>query len=249
MGNRYVKTIFFFLFLFLLNDIFAQQQNLLTVNKQVVVGKNIETNKDIIANEYLFKDNIYEYHIDSSSKQVNVLLRDVINDGKKYGDEGTMLVLGLHEPTIKWATGYNVKGSNLWLLDNEIVERKKNTTLVYDLKTGDEKYSCSTHLIYINKNKNIGIGYKYYQYDYYYNILQCINLTTGKKIWETDIKSFCPSGNISMLNDSTLLADVNGLHTMNINTGKGWSYECITKAKDTKGNALVATSTFLLLVY
>src|SRR5690606_1196566 len=70
------------------------------------------------------------------------------------------------------------------------------------------------------------------------NMLEGIDLITGKPIWQREISREYSWNDVFYLNDSILLIAAAGLHTLNIFDGTGWDYNTITGKKDYTASAI-----------
>jgi hypothetical protein len=62
-------------------------------------------------------------------------------------------------------------------------------------------------------------------------------LKSGNVIWKRDLNREYGWNDIFYTNDSTMIVVAAGLHSININSGKGWDYNTITGKKDYTGTA------------
>ncbi|KAA3651840.1 MAG: hypothetical protein DWP98_02375 [Bacteroidetes bacterium] len=95
-------------------------------------------------------------------------------------------------------------------------------------ENGKNKYKMDHNIYIIDSTKQIGMGYKIDEFPSNINRLEGIDLASGTKIWERNINRDYGWNDSYSLNDSTYLIISSGLHTVNPNTGKGWSYDAKT---------------------
>ena len=219
-----------FLFFFTLPTFSQSNQQIQT--KEIVVGKNYETNKDIQAKEIIFSERIDNYYLDTISDFLTVQLRGLTRNGKYLKNSGNVILYDLAANKIKWDKEIMYQQSGIEQFDNVIIQSFNNKSYCIDNENGNSKWEIKNRINYIDPLLKIGIGYKYYFSSGSSDILEGIDLDRGKSLWKREIIRNYGWNNIFHLTDSVLLIAASGLHTINLKTGIGWDYNAVTGKND-----------------
>ncbi len=201
-------------------------------SKEIVVGKNYETNEDILATEYNFSERIDNYYIDTISDFLTVQLRGLTRNGKYLKNSGDVILYDLSANKIKWTKEIMYQQGGIEQFDNVIIETFNNKSYCIDNENGESKWEVKNRINYVDPVLKIGIGYKYYFSSGTSDILEGIDLDKGKSLWKREIKREHGWNNIFYLTDSVLLVAASGLHAINLKTGTGWDYNAVTGKND-----------------
>ena len=208
-------------------------QSIMT-SSATVVGKNLITNKEIKATKYEFRDRVYKSRLDTTSHTLTLQLRGIKNNGKYYNNTGELAVLDLRSKEIKWSKEINYRTTEIEQYEGVLFLNKGlGATTRIELTTGDNQWSSKVVVFATVPNLNIALGYKYNSFLQELSTnLSCIDLKTGKVLWERSIDRSYGWNGIENLNDTALIIKSSGLHQVNIKTGKGWDYDAKTGLKN-----------------
>ncbi len=228
-----------FLFFFALPTFSQSNQQIQT--KEIVAGKNYETNKDILAKEFVFSERIDNYYLDTISDFLTVQLRGLTRNGKYLKNSGYVILYDLAANKIKWDKEIMYQQSGIEQFNNVIIQSFNNKSYCVDNENGNTKWEIKNRINYVDPFLKIGIGYKYYFSSGSSDILEGIDLDRGKSLWKREIIRNYGWNNIFHLTDSVLLIAASGLHTINLKTGTGWDYNAVT-GKNDYTSAVVGTA-------
>ncbi|MDR2927947.1 MAG: hypothetical protein LBV41_07095 [Cytophagaceae bacterium] len=197
------------------------------------VGKNIATQEDIKAKEYIFPERIYDVHIDTVSQSIVVQLLGLRSNGLQLKNRGELLVYDMVGEKVKWSKKIAYQNSRIYSFGSTVIHKKtgiNNKINSLDIETGKKQWKAVNSLSLINHDTQTGIGYK--QPGGYSNTVEGINLQTGKTLWQREINREYGWDDVFQLNDSVWMIVAAGLHTVNDHDGSGWTHHAITGKKD-----------------
>lgn len=195
-----------------------------------VVGKNLITNKDIIAKEYTFSKLVYKYYIDISTKSIVIQTRNYDDYLEKYKKKGDLFYFSLDNMNTKWSKKIDYSKYTIFTSDNVILLNNIDKTILLNLENGKEQWITNNNMVF--NNTELGFGYKTSSYYIDDNALTGINLKTGKNIWNREFYTKEGIDNIVQITDSIVIILAEGIHYLNINNGKGWNIPATITAKD-----------------
>jgi len=198
---------------------------------EINIGKNFKTNTDIIANEYVFSDNIFSWNIDDSAKLLTLQLRGTSKKGNDLNDTGNMQLFDFGTNYIKWNKKLDYTTTNIDQYDNMFLKTTDGKSSRLNNENGENLWQAKNTIYYVNTIQKIGVGYKYSDTDFT-NTLEGIDLNTGNSMWKRVVRRDYGLNDISLLNDSVILVAANGLHAVNLKNGTGWNYDAATGKKD-----------------
>lgn len=211
---------------------FFAQSNVVSLNREKIIGKNLKTNVDIKAREFIFSERIYNSYIDTISNLLTVQLRGTSKNGKWLNNTGNIILYNLTDNTEKWSKKINYQQSSLEQFNNVIIQTNLDKSYCLNIENGTNQWEAKNSIIYVDPLNKIGFGYKVKTFSTNTNKLEGIDLTSGKPIWEREINREYSWNDIYRLNDSIVLVAAAGLHSINLKNGNGWDYNAITGKKD-----------------
>jgi outer membrane protein assembly factor BamB len=223
--------------LFTSNQGYCQKKIAVQIEKRNA-GKNLFSGKTIEAKEYVFPERIHDFQIDTINKQLTIQLRGISNNGKWLKNKGHVVRYDTKENEVLWSKKIAFQVANIEQYGGVTIHSEAGKSYCLNNLTGERLWEVKNSLIFANPEKKIGIGYKLSASKGRENILQGINLTNGQSIWERAISREYGWNDVFYINDSTLLIEAAGLHTLNINDGTGWDYSAITGKKDYTASAV-----------
>ncbi len=196
------------------------------------IGKNVLTQQNLNAKEFLFPENIHKLYIDSVSGYATVQLRKLNKKGKVSSLTGTVLVYDPSKDEVRWLKKIDYSSGSIYQKSNILVQYKGNKRFRLNIENGAEIWETKNELYYYNIPKNIVIGYKDNGLVGNNHTLIGMNLDNSNTIWERELNREYGWNKIIKMSDSTLIITTGGLHFLNISNGQGWDYHTITGKKD-----------------
>lgn len=197
-----------------------------------VVGKNLKTNKDIIAKEYTFSNYIYKYYIDTISNSISIQTRELNKTKERFKNEGNIYVCNLDSLILKWFNEVDYSKSVISYYNDLILHKSIKNTASLNKETGKNQWVIENNIFYKNAKSKIGFGYNINPYSGNTQVLEGVDLNNGKPKWYRKIEKNYGINKIYDINDTTVLIVADGLHLLNLKNGKGWDYMAVTGSKD-----------------
>ena len=218
-------------FILIIISVFAQTE-IKVLFCDTVVGKNLKTNSDIRASKYVFPERIDETSLDTASNLITVQLRGITRNEKYLTKNGDILLYDLVNKNVKWSKKLNYYEEKIHQQGDMIIRTEGNTSYCMNYENGEDKWKIQNRIYIVDAKHKIGIGYKTKGFGSNY-ILQGINLNSGEVLWNKTLSNEYNWDQIHIYklegvlqwNDSVPIAIINGLHAMNVKTGKGWDYD------------------------
>ena len=210
------------------------QSELSIQDGEKIIGKNLKTNKDILAKELLFPERIDHFQVDSTSGFLTVQLRGTSKNGKWLNNTGTIVLYDLFSKKAKWTKKINYGQSSLKQFGSLIIQTINGKSFCLNNDNGDVEWEVKNLISYVERDRKLGIGYQSNTLSGNTNSLEGIDLSNGNSRWKRLINREYGWNDIFHLNDSVLIVAAAGLHAINLSDGTGWDYNTITGAKDYK---------------
>jgi outer membrane protein assembly factor BamB len=226
------KIILILAVIFLASPQAFTQKEMTVLSNSMNIGKNLVTGEPVLANEYTLSERIHDFQIDTLNKYMTIQLRGLSKNGKWLDNMGYVVRYDLEEKKVLWYKHIAYENSNIEQYGGVTLYTTGPISYCLNNETGEQIWKVENSLIIADPFKKIGIGYKVQAYEGLENMLEGIDLTTGKPIWQREISREYSWNDVFYLNDSTLLISASGLHTVNIYDGTGWDYYTVTGKKD-----------------
>jgi hypothetical protein len=224
----------------------AQKKQINVDYREVKIGHNSLTNRDILANEYLFPDNIYNYKKDSINNTLALQIRSISKNGKWLSDEGDFVLYDIANNQVKWNKHIYYNNETIHKYDNFLIHTKGNKSYNLDPENGNELWKTKNKIFYADAIQKVGFGYFNTMNEKRINFLTGTNLSNGEWLWYRYINREYGWNEIFQLNDSVIMIVAAGLHTVNLKTGEGWDYDTVTGKKNySRTNAVNAAGVVL----
>lgn len=228
--------VFILIFIVSLQGLAQKELNIVTSSKEV--GKNLQTGRTIIANEFTFPERIHDFQIDTVGNYLTVHLRGVSKNGKWLNSKGHVVRYDTEENRVLWSEKISFQSASIEQYGGITLHTTGGKSYCLDNETAEQLWEVKNTLIFADPIDKIGIGYKLQAAQNKQNTLEGIDLTTGRPMWQREISREYSWNDVLYLNDSTLLIAAAGLHTVNIFDGRGWHYHTITGKKDYTASAV-----------
>jgi hypothetical protein len=187
--------------------------------------------------EYVFPDRIHDVFLDTTTGLVTVQLRGLSKNQKWLNNTGKIVQYDVKNQKVLWHKNIAYQTSGLQQFSKTIIYTVANRSYCLDVYSGRELWEVRNNIYVVDPAENIGIGYKFKSMTGYSNELEGIDLKTGIIIWKRNVNREYGWNDVFYINDSTLIVVAAGLHSINIKTGKGWSYNAVSGKKDYTGTA------------
>lgn len=210
-------------FLMSLVKSFAQEE--VTI-EDVYIGKNDQFQEAIIGKGYSFSERVDDFRIDTTDNTFSIYLRDKAN-GEWLNMQGKFLMYDLDNQKVKWSKKINYDKGGIFDTYGFWFYTKSLKSYALDPDTGTELWEVRSSIYYANRKIGVGLGYNN-NFLEDKEILRGINLKTGDYLWERSIDRDYGWNQIATVKDSTVLIVANGLHLINLKSGKGWDFKAKT---------------------
>lgn len=199
-----------------------------------VRGKNFITKTNIIATEHIFPIDIDGITVDSTTNYTTLILRKPQKAWEYSRDDSCRIVVyDFNNKSVKWSKDFLYSQSKFFQYSGKTIEKTKNKSYNLNSENGTENWIIKEPIFYVDATRKIGYSTQKGNTKGSIQSIHGIDLTTGAKIWEREID--LPNGisDIIPLNDTTLMLQGSGLHTLNAHDGKGWDYKAKTQNNNT----------------
>ena len=222
-----MKNLFFHI-LFLISIISSGQKNDFKINiKKSALGISLPDTNKILGEKYIFPENIYKVHIDTLNNLLTVQLRKL--KGKNWlANNGYVLQYSLDKKKLLWNQKIYYKTTKLLQKGDLMIFNKLDKSYRRESKTSKILWVTDCSVFHIDYRNKIGIGYKTKDSKVVSDKLKGIDLNSGKIAWTRNISNRYGWDDFFYLNDSTIIIVSEGLHSLNLKTGKGWDYNTVT---------------------
>lgn len=228
------RLLSFSFFWFMISTVWAQSEPQI-LSSTNVIGKHLLTNKDVIAKEIVFPEDIYDTFIDTVNNYLTVKLRSKNKNGKSFKSKGDFILIDLYDKKIKWSKRINYQMGGIAQFASFLTQSIAGSSYSLNYATGEKQWEIRNAFYHIEPYQMIGLGYKLNSLNGSSDMLEGIDLTDGHRMWRREINREYSWNEAFHLNDSTLLVAAAGLHTLNLKNGSGWDYNTKTGAKDYTG--------------
>ncbi|WP_276134782.1 PQQ-binding-like beta-propeller repeat protein [Polluticoccus soli] len=193
------------------------------------VGKNLVTNQPIRGKEIYFGERIHHTEIDTQQQLMTVQLRGTSANGKWMDNTGDHILYDLKQKRGKWRKNIVYETAFIENFGKYILEIKEDRTHRLNPEDGKPLWSTKNRVYFADPELEIGIGYKFsFWSGGQTDKLEGINLKTGEDIWSRRVGGEYNWNDLLYMDDSTVLIVADGLHTLNLKTGRGWDYNTTT---------------------
>lgn len=210
----------------------GSKRQIQVIAKEQIVGKNLLNNTSITGFEYVFPERIDRSFLDVSNGFLTVQLKGLTKNGKYVKSTGDIVQYDLAQQNVLWTKKITFQTGKMAHFGSNIFETVANKNFYVDTKTGKDRWEVKNNIFFVDKSDKIGLGYKSNAAFANVNQLEGIELASGKALWKRKLNNDYGWNDAFYTNDSTIIAVNSGLHSINLNTGKGWDYEAITGKND-----------------
>lgn len=201
--------------------------------KKKIVGKNLISQKEIVATEYTFPNRIDTIIINNTDSAVTLVFRDFYKHKAppSLKNKGIVALYNLNKKNTQWTNEIQLKKTQLIQIKDLLLFSSKKGTFINKILDGKTIWHSITPLIFGDYTQNIGMSFASDLTGVHANTLLGKNLSSGKIIWQREMQQAQGWKNITYINDSTLIVTAEGLYSINIKNGTGWNYKTPTSQK------------------
>lgn len=231
------KTLFVIIAILLATSINAQQaqSDFFTVN-DTIIGKFINGD-DVVAKCYKPQLSIYKWDWNKEIDGLFLQLRETNKRKTSFKKEGVIAMIDLNDMSVKWNKEVNYDRVDIDDRDNNLFYTEKKKSFCLDPETGNSLWENKFDYYYFYPPLNIGVGYPKRGDT---NMAFAINLSNGEALWTKEIDRTLGWNDVYMLTDSVMLIAANGVTSVNLATGEGWTYDA--RENKTKVGEMIAVN-------
>lgn len=189
-----------------------------------IVGSDMVRGSSLYSTVYTFPDQVDHFYLDRTHRIMQVITRGADLDMYRYSAKGQLTAFDLKEKKPMWNKKVRYANNAVYNVDGIFVQTPGFRTKGFDISTGKKKWKTHHDLYFIDEHSRIGVGYDTQGSRQNQGKLQGVDLDTGAHLWTRHLQHSFGWDDLYQLNDSVYLIQAEGLHTLNIHTGEGWSY-------------------------
>ena len=219
------RLIFLFVFMSVLADLFAQFDNYKLSNYEPI-GRNLMTNRDIMAYKHTFGDKIYRTLFDTINNTALVYVPVGKESALRQWRDICVSCFDLDTQKVKWSKTLNPNRQKIQKAGRNLLMYNGNRLYILDSQTGEEK-------IDVGRKVQVAMYHSMEDWCICYNIrrgekrikakdFRCFDMNTGEVLWHRDLDLTYETEVSFNLDDSIFLFVGNGIHSVNKTDGTGW---------------------------
>lgn len=116
-----MKRIFFGIMVMITLSGICQENNILVICNEKIVGKNLQDSSVINGFEYVFPERIYRTYFDTTSGLLTIQLRGVNSNGTRYKNSGYIVLYDLKYQKVLWSKKVSYKSTDVQQTDSSNV--------------------------------------------------------------------------------------------------------------------------------
>jgi outer membrane protein assembly factor BamB len=222
------KVLLLFLLLHPIASTFSQSKIRPTFN-DLEIGTDFRTNTPLRGRELGFGMPVYRIHPLPDQSAFAVMLRQKNPNREMWTMKGEVMVFDPASGQAKWQRKFKYAQSQ-WLLEgNVILQQRGNKLDRLNPENGLPLWKSKG--IAFKIFPEFGRALCYNLQDGGFNLMQGVDLETGKSVWNRQIPGLYGWENLEMLDDETALIKSSGLHTVKIADGLGWDVHRVSHAE------------------
>lgn len=198
-----------------------------------VVGRNLLTNRDIVAYKEDFKETVHHVSFDTLSNMALVRLWDLGDkNSRKHADYNCVMIFyDLVDHEVKWRKNINLLDDELSKVGRYLFYEEDKTLYLLEHSTGEAKFKIGKRIRPFFYSSDEGWLICATQRALAWNIkdFRKVDLNTNQVLWNRKLTPRADLKVLAKTNDSTLLFVGEGIHAVDINNGSGWDYDLVTE--------------------
>ena len=219
------RLVFLFVCVLPFANIFAQFNNYRLDNYEPV-GRNLMTNRDIMAYKHTFGDEIYRTLFDTINNTALVAVPIGKTSALKQWRDVYVSCFDLDTHKVRWSKTLNPNRQKIQKAGRNMLMYDGNRLYILDSQTGEKK-------IDVGRKVQVAMYHSKEDWCMCYNIrrgekrikakdFRCFDMNTGEVLWHRDLDLTYETEASFNLDDSIFLFVGNGVHSVNKTDGTGW---------------------------
>ncbi len=206
--------------------LFSQSE--ITVNTSVQqVGKRLDQDGTIDARVHIFPEIITSLQVDSISNVAGVRLLEAPNALNDEEETDIHVQYDLSRQAVKWSKP--IFNPSRQYIENWLgipFEHRGNRSFKLSDVDGQQIQKMKSDFVFADANRMLALGYHPNPVQFEdRNHLVAYDISTGEEVWDRYLYQGVGWNEAYYISDTTLLISSQGVHTLNITNGRGWSYQ------------------------
>lgn len=214
----------------ILSTLSAHSQDMDRISVAVDDGlfaKNHRNHMAIHGQRFVFSEPVFRFAPDSIAETILVQLRGKTKDDR-YNSTGYVMQYRPGMPHALWATKINYSGEDIFYVKDVLLHEDHRGTKRLVPLNGKQHWWAKNSVIAVDEELEVIIGYPRNASGKSAHLLTGYDLRNGTMRWKRTIDRSEGWSDMKYLNDSTILISASGLHTIDLNTGRGWDFRMET---------------------
>ncbi len=190
--------------------------------KRTPFGMTFPFGHPILGTEYKFEDEIENVSIDTLDRIAFVYLKT------QKKSKGKLVLFDYADGKVRWSITYDKAKESFLIYEKALfkIEEARAITSCIDIESGKVKWTNNYYPLFVSQHNNVVLCYEVRTFiSGSSRALHGINLQTGESVYWNNVLYNNGWYDSQMLNDSTLIIASDGLHSINLKSGKGWHYD------------------------
>lgn len=213
------------------NLLFAQKDKPVFSVTHETIGRNELLDADIVAKRYKFLQRVFTSDVNEELGVATIQLRDTLKKNGRYRDFGQVLVFDLNGDRVLWDKFINYSMDRVRTFGQFLIQDTKGMSEVYYTLAGNKVREVFGRFVRVYQDKQIGLVIPVTSGETKKRLVG-VSMFSGDKLWQRKMDHSYGTSAVFRLNDSVVLIESGGLHTVNLDNGKGWDYEMKTARRD-----------------
>ena len=209
------------------------------------VGRDCVSGDSIPAVLYRFNRRVERISVlDTVAGRAIVQFRDITKNGKYLEPVGPMISMELSDGAVLWQRDIGYIYRDAWVDEKLILETNLEKSRRIDPDTGTDLWEKKIRLYALpddwsGAEPKVGLGYAQSMWTTGKEA-RGFDLADGSTLWKRPLNFRHRWSVCTMVNDSVVLVQADGLHLFNLYTGQGWDYEAKMNAPYDRRSVLKA---------
>ena len=209
------------------------------------VGRDCVSGDSIPAVLYRFNRRVERISVlDTVAGRAIVQFRDITKNGKYLEPVGPMISMELSDGAVLWQRDIGYIYRDAWVDEKLILETNLEKSRRIDPETGTDLWEKKIRLYALpddwsGAEPKVGLGYAQSMWTTGKEA-RGFDLADGSTLWKRPLNFRHRWSVCTMVNDSVVLVQADGLHLFNLYTGQGWDYEAKMNAPYDRRSVLKA---------
>lgn len=210
----------------LLFQVYAQKGKVLG-SDTVSIGKFLISGESVFAKKITFDEKIHHFQIDTLNEQITMQLRDFNRFGNPK-NRGHLIRYDIEGNKVLWSNKASYQYESIRQYGNLLMDTYGGWTYGINNETGEQEWQNKKNLFFAAPEYNIAMGYEFHPTEGPENMFYGVSTKNGRTQWQREINREYGWRDVLYLDDTTILIVAEGLHSLDIRTGKGWDYHLVS---------------------